>query len=91
MMAQWAKICRRILIVNIDYQHMLCYWLIKLLYYRKTQRDGAYQNNLLQSSSFHAYGHKANYRRFSRPQTYSTLLATYVFLVLQTQADNAVK
>jgi len=28
---------------NIGYQYMLCYWLNKLLYFCKTQRDGSYQ------------------------------------------------
>ena len=41
MMAQWAETCRRIF--NIDYKCMLYHWLIKLLYYRKIQRDGCYQ------------------------------------------------
>jgi hypothetical protein len=31
------------LIVNIDYQHMLCFWLIKLIYIITKQRDGSYQ------------------------------------------------
>jgi len=32
---------------NINYLYMLCYWLNKLLYYCKTQRDGSYRRSTL--------------------------------------------
>ena len=42
MMVQWAETCRRIF--NIITNICCIYWLNKLLYYCKTQRDGCYQN-----------------------------------------------
>ena len=44
MMFQWTETCRRNF--NIDYQHMVCYWLGNLPYYCKTQRDGSYQSTV---------------------------------------------
>jgi hypothetical protein len=38
----WTKTCHQVF--NINYQYKLCFWLNKLLYYCKTQRDGSYQN-----------------------------------------------